>query len=103
MALNNAVVTSLHPELAERTESVEDIAAWLSSDVAGDPLLFAQQAFAWGEGELSNSSGPEPWQAIHPRQYADLSATGVSGLDGHKWGIRECRPIPRTTVPKPNR
>jgi hypothetical protein len=60
LALNNAVVTSLAEP--EQSEPLEDIAAWLSSDVAGDPLLFVQQAFAWGEGELSNSSGPEPWQ-----------------------------------------
>jgi len=53
-------VTALEPEQAEL---LEDIAAWLSSNVASDPLLFVQQAFAWGEGELSNSTGPEPWQA----------------------------------------
>ena len=47
----------------EQSEPLEDIVAWLSSEVAGDPLLFVQQAFAWGEGELSNSEGPEPWQA----------------------------------------
>jgi hypothetical protein len=62
LALSNESVTSLNPEPAAR-EPLEDIAAWLSSDVASDPLLFVQQAFAWGEGELANSSGPEPWQA----------------------------------------
>jgi hypothetical protein len=53
-------VTSLE---LEQSEPLEDIAAWLSSDVAGDPLLFVQQAFGWSEGELANSSGPEKWQA----------------------------------------
>jgi hypothetical protein len=61
LALSNASVTSLNPEAP--TEPLEDIAAWLSSDVASDPLLFVQQAFVWGQGELANGSGPEPWQA----------------------------------------
>src|SRR5215471_11938038 len=59
--MTEAVVTSF-PE-PEQTEPLEDIAAWLSSGVASDPLLFVHQAFAWGEGELAKASGPEPWQA----------------------------------------
>jgi hypothetical protein len=39
----------------------EDLVTWLS-DVANDPVAFVEGAFAWGEGELERSSGPEPWQ-----------------------------------------
>jgi hypothetical protein len=39
----------------------DDVGAWLAS-VAKDPVKFAEEGFAWGEGELANSSGPEPWQ-----------------------------------------
>jgi hypothetical protein len=39
----------------------EDIGDWLAS-VAGDPVAFVEGAFAWGEGELAKSTGPEPWQ-----------------------------------------
>jgi hypothetical protein len=39
----------------------DDVGAWLAS-VARDPVKFAEEGFAWGEGELANSSGPEPWQ-----------------------------------------
>jgi hypothetical protein len=38
-----------------------EIAEWLTS-VASDPVRFVAEGFAWGEGELKNSSGPEPWQ-----------------------------------------
>ena len=39
----------------------EELATWLS-DVANDPVRFVETAFTWGEGELANSIGPEPWQ-----------------------------------------
>jgi hypothetical protein len=39
----------------------EQIGTWLAS-VAHDPVAFVEGAFAWGEGELKNSRGPEPWQ-----------------------------------------
>ena len=44
-----------------QTLDPEELAAWLS-DVANDPVAFVEGAFAWGTGELANSSGPEPWQ-----------------------------------------
>jgi hypothetical protein len=44
---------------AEANEAlVEDIAGFTH-----DPLGFARYAFAWGEGELSSSTGPRTWQA----------------------------------------
>jgi len=39
----------------------QDIGSWLSS-VRSDPVAFVEGAFAWGEGELAKSFGPEPWQ-----------------------------------------
>src|SRR5262245_41842400 len=39
---------------------LEETAAWLS-DVADDPLAFAECAF-WGKGELSKFDGPMEWQ-----------------------------------------
>src|SRR5262249_6629464 len=39
----------------------EELAAWLH-EVSADPVKFVQGAFAWGEGELAHSKGPEPWQ-----------------------------------------
>jgi hypothetical protein len=38
----------------------EELATWLS-EVANDPVAFVEGAFAWGEGELAHSKGPEPW------------------------------------------
>jgi hypothetical protein len=46
-------------QLTEANEALVD-------DIAGfthDPLGFARYAFAWGEGELSSSTGPRTWQA----------------------------------------
>jgi hypothetical protein len=40
----------------------DDIGSWLSS-CANDPVRFVAEAFQWGEGELRNATGPEPWQA----------------------------------------
>jgi hypothetical protein len=34
---------------------------WLAS-CAKDPVRFVMEGFRWGEGELANSTGPEPWQ-----------------------------------------
>jgi hypothetical protein len=42
-------------------DEVGDLGEWLSS-VRSDPVAFVEEAFAWGEGELAKSSGPEPWQ-----------------------------------------
>ena len=39
----------------------EQLAAWLH-EVANDPVKFVEGAFAWGQGDLEGSSGPEPWQ-----------------------------------------
>jgi hypothetical protein len=39
----------------------EELATWLS-EVANDPVGFVETAFPWGQGELANSTGPEPWQ-----------------------------------------
>jgi hypothetical protein len=41
--LSNPVVPSIAEP--EQSDPLEDIAAWLSSDVAGDPRLFVEQAF----------------------------------------------------------
>jgi hypothetical protein len=43
------------------SDDPEELAAWLS-DVSNDPVKFVETAFDWGQGELANSSGPEPWQ-----------------------------------------
>jgi hypothetical protein len=42
-------------------EGPDEIGEWLAS-VSHDPVKFVQEAFAWGEGELVRSTGPEPWQ-----------------------------------------
>ena len=42
-------------------EEADDVGSWLAS-VSHDPVRFVEEAFEWGEGELQNSSGPEPWQ-----------------------------------------
>lgn len=34
----------------------------LLASCSGDPLRFALECFPWGEGVLSSSPGPEPWQ-----------------------------------------
>jgi hypothetical protein len=68
----------------------EGIAAWLSSEVAADPLLFVRQAFKWGEGELANSVGPEQWQAeilAHIRDGLPLArALRIAVASGHGVG-----------------
>jgi hypothetical protein len=43
------------------SDDPEALAAWLS-DVSNDPVAFVEGAFPWGQGELANSIGPEPWQ-----------------------------------------
>jgi hypothetical protein len=48
------------PEAIEAEESM-DVGEWLSS-CAKDPVKFVMEGFKWGEGELKNSLGPEPWQ-----------------------------------------
>jgi hypothetical protein len=54
----DAMVTA--PLIDEAPE--QDIGQWLAS-VAHDPVRFVEEGFAWGRGELANSTGPEPWQA----------------------------------------
>jgi hypothetical protein len=44
-----------------KADDPQDIGDWLAS-VAHDPVAFVEGAFEWGEGELKNSRGPEPWQ-----------------------------------------
>src|SRR5262249_18451046 len=48
----------------------EELASWLH-EVSADPLKFVQEAFAWGEGELQRSSGPEPGQRWALEQIRD--------------------------------
>lgn len=47
-------------ELDEIT--LDQLVDWLA-DHSADPLQFVLDAFPWGQGELLNRAGPEPWQA----------------------------------------
>ena len=46
----------------QQTSSIEQMAAFLG-EFTHDPLGFVYAAFPWGENELSNSKGPDEWQA----------------------------------------
>jgi hypothetical protein len=48
---------AMKPEVSAAPELV----AWLDN-VRDDPVAFVEGAFAWGQGELEKSKGPEPWQ-----------------------------------------
>ena len=41
-----------------------------------DPLGFVKYSFAWGEGDLSGSTGPDEWQAELLTAIGDWSKTG---------------------------
>jgi hypothetical protein len=41
--------------------TLDELVDWLALK-SGDPLSFVREAFPWGQGELSNRTGPEPWQ-----------------------------------------
>jgi hypothetical protein len=72
----------------------QDLGAWLAS-VAHDPVAFVEQAFEWGEGELKNSQGPEPWQRWLLEQIRDgLMSPGhairLAIASGHGVGKSTC-------------
>ena len=54
-------MSAAEPLRSNGADDPEQLAAWLDS-VASDPVAFVEGAFEWGQGELSGSSGPEPWQ-----------------------------------------
>src|SRR5256885_199049 len=43
-------------------QTLDELVSFLA-DYSNDPLAFVQAVFPWGQGELENRSGPEPWQA----------------------------------------
>jgi hypothetical protein len=51
----------VHAPVLNAPDSPDAIGDWLAS-VSHDPVAFVEGAFAWGEGELAKSTGPEPWQ-----------------------------------------
>ena len=60
-AFFNSEVAPSPQDKASMSDDPEELAAWLS-DVSNDPVKFVETAFEWGNGELANSIGPEPWQ-----------------------------------------
>jgi hypothetical protein len=72
----------------------EDLGEWLAS-VAGDPVRFVEEAFAWGEGELARSAGPEPWQRwllekIRDGLLTPGQAVRIAIASGHGIGKSAC-------------
>lgn len=68
----------------------EALIDWLAS-VANDPYAFAMGAFPWGEGVLSKSEGPEPWQtdllkAIRDGLMSVWEAIRLATASGHGVG-----------------
>src|SRR5437763_865428 len=41
--------------------TLDQLVLWLDEH-RSDPLAFVREAFPWGQGELLNRDGPEPWQ-----------------------------------------
>jgi hypothetical protein len=72
----------------------EELAAWLH-EVSNDPVKFVEGAFAWGEGELQHSTGPEPWQRWLLEQIRDGlltpgKAIRIAIASGHGVGKSTC-------------
>jgi hypothetical protein len=80
--------------LIEAQSEPEDVGQWLAS-CAHDPVKFVMEAFRWGEGELKNSTGPEPWQLWVLEQIRDglltpSEAIRVACASGHGVGKSAC-------------
>jgi hypothetical protein len=43
-------------------QTLDELVSFLAN-YSNDPLAFVQAVFPWGQGELENRTGPEPWQA----------------------------------------
>jgi len=80
--------------LVKPDEAPEHIGDWLAA-CAHDPVKFVAEAFTWGEGELKNSTGPEPWQRWLLEQIRDgLMSPGeairIAISSGHGIGKSAC-------------
>lgn len=63
----------------------------LAEDIGGftfDPLGFVLYAFPWGEGELSELDGPQPWQCDELNGIGDALRSGASLIDATQKAIR---------------